>query len=152
MRQQVALSRDDAVEVMAVKGRMGTVRGVDYRGVPVYAALRPVPGTSWFLIAKIDEQEAGEALRRRTLLLAVTALSMILSAGAVLLFLWRREKLKQYRTQYEAETAHRRLAEQYNNLSRLANDVILLVDEEGRILNANDRVADFYGRTPDEMQ
>ena len=75
--------------VMAVQGRQGNVEAVDYRGVPVLAALRPVPGTAWYLIAKIDAEEVGEPIRRRSILLGVTAVSLILAAGALMLILWQ---------------------------------------------------------------
>ena len=85
---------------MAVQGRQGNVEALDYRGVPVFAALRPVPDTSWFLVAKMDSEEVGEPIRRRSILLGVTAVSLILAAGALVLILWRREQLKLYRERY----------------------------------------------------
>jgi PAS domain S-box-containing protein len=54
-------------------------------------------------------------------------------------------QLNLYRQRYESEIAHRALMEQYNNLSRFANDVILLLDANGTIITANDRAADVYG-------
>jgi len=39
------------------ENRPGTVFGQDYRQVPVLAAYRPIPGTDWYLIAKIDRDE-----------------------------------------------------------------------------------------------
>ena len=59
LRLRVSLSRSDVAAVMAVQGRQGNVEAVDYRGVPVFAALRPVPDTAWFLIAKMDSEEVG---------------------------------------------------------------------------------------------
>jgi PAS domain S-box-containing protein len=151
LRLRIPLGRGEVAAVMAAQGRQGNVEAVDYRGVPVFAALRPVPGTSWFLIAKIDSEEVGEPVRRRFLLLGVTAVSLILTAGALMLFLWRREQLNLYRERYESEIAHRALVEQYNYLSRFANDVILLIDADGVILTANDRAADVYGYSPAEL-
>ncbi|MEO8597033.1 MAG: response regulator [Candidatus Solibacter sp.] len=152
LRQRVPLERPNAVEVLATDGRTGVVTGVDYRGVPVHAAMRAVPDTPWFLIAKIDEWEATEPLRRRSLLLGVTALSLILLSAGLLWFLWRREQLAQYQSRLEAEAAHRRMSDQYSSLSRLANDVILLMDPNGVILTANDSVARVYGFQPGEIQ
>ena len=40
---------------MAVRGRTGIVGGEDYRGVPVIAAIAPVTGTDWHVIAKVDK-------------------------------------------------------------------------------------------------
>jgi two-component system cell cycle sensor histidine kinase/response regulator CckA len=152
LRLRVALSRSDVAEVIAVQGRQGNLTAVDYRGVPVFAAVRAVPNTSWFLIAKMDSDEVEEPIRRRSILLGVTAVSLILTAAALVLFLWRREQVNRYREQYESELAHRALAEQYHYLSRFANDVILLVDGTGDIVTANDRAADVYGYGLDELR
>jgi PAS domain S-box-containing protein len=152
LRLRVPLSRSAVAAVMAVQGRQGNVEATDYRGVPVFAALRPVPDTSWFLIAKMDSDEVGEPIRRRSILLGVTAVSLILTAGALVLFLWRREQLMQYRERYESEIAHRTLVEQYNYLSRFANDVIFLFDGSGTIVTANDRAADVYGYRLEQLQ
>ncbi len=37
---------------MAVRGRRGIVEGLDYRDVPVMAALAPVTGTDWYVVAR----------------------------------------------------------------------------------------------------
>jgi PAS domain S-box-containing protein len=151
LRLRVPLT-SDVPAVMAVNGRQGNVEAADYRGKPVLAALRPVPGTAWYLIAKIDAEEVGESIRRRSILLGVTAVSLILAAGAVMMILWRRLQLNLYRQRNASEIAHRALVEQYNNLSRFANDVILLIDADGAILTANDRAADVYGYSLDQLQ
>src|ERR1022692_4920457 len=151
LRLRVPLTSGDVPAVMAVQGRQGNVEAVGYRGVTVFAALRPVPDTPWFLIAKIDSEEVAEPIRRRSILLGVTAVSLILAAGALMLILWRRVQLNLFRQRYESEIAHRALVEQYNNLSRFANDVILLVDADGAILTANDRAADVYGYSLDQF-
>ena len=151
-RLRVPLNRSDVAEVMAVQGRQGNVEAADYRGVPVFAALRPVPNSGWFLVAKIDSEEVGEPIRRRSILLGVTAVSLILTAGALVLILWRREQLNLYRERNRSEIAHRALLDQYNYLSRFANDVVLLLDDEGSILTANDRAADVYGYSLDELR
>ncbi len=149
---RIPLSRGDVAAVMAVQGREGNVEAVDYLGVPIFAALRPVPDTAWFLIAKMDSDEVGEPIRRRSTLLGVTAISLILTAGALVLILWRREQVNLYRERYESEIAHRGLVEQYNYLSRFANDVILLLDSNSNIVTANDRAADVYGYSLEQLQ
>jgi PAS domain S-box-containing protein len=151
LRLRVPLAGHDVPAVMAVQGRQGNVEALDYRGVLVFAALRPVPGTAWYLIAKIDAEEVAEPIRRRSILLGVTAVSLILAAGAVMVILWRRLQLNLYRQRYASDIAHRALVEQYNNLSRFANDVIVLVDADGTIVRANDRAADKYGYSLEQI-
>ncbi|MBK8325068.1 MAG: PAS domain S-box protein [Betaproteobacteria bacterium] len=66
----VLASRADLPAAMAARGRVGVVQGNDYRGEPVQAVLRPVRGTPWTVIAKIDRQEvaslAGASTRLAT--------------------------------------------------------------------------------------
>lgn len=42
---------------LVVMGARGLIEGKDYRGVPVLAVGRPIPGTNWYLVAKVDESE-----------------------------------------------------------------------------------------------
>ncbi len=51
------LSRTEVPAVQAVLGREGIVEGRDYRGVPVLAALRAIPDSPWFLVARMDLSE-----------------------------------------------------------------------------------------------
>ena len=43
--------------MQAVLGRQGMFVGRDYRNVEVMADLRPVPGSPWFIVAKVDAKE-----------------------------------------------------------------------------------------------
>ena len=151
LHYRVPISRGDLPSVMAVSGAQGNLEAVDYRGVPVFAALRPVPGTNWYLIVKMDSDEVWAPLRRGTTMLEVTAISLALALGALLFVLWRRHQVEVYRELYESSTARRALAEQYDYLSRFANDVILLLGPDGAIVKANDRAADLYGYPIEEL-
>jgi PAS domain S-box-containing protein len=151
LRYRVPISRGDLAAVMAVNGSQGNLEALDYRGVPVFAAVRPVPGTNWYLIVKMDSDEVWAPLRRGNTMLGVTAISLTLALGALLFVLWRRHQVEVYRELYESSTARRALAEQYDYLSRFANDVILLLGPDGAIVKANDRAADLYGYPIEEL-
>jgi len=139
-------------EGMAVMGVEGGAEGVDYRGVPVLAALRAVPGTPWFIVAKVDQSEVYAPVRER--FLSMGLILVFLSFGALLgltQLLSRRDNLwlrKQLATEQE-----RRVLAQWNILLRKeANDSILLTDENWRILEANDRALQTYGYALAEMR
>uniref|UniRef100_Q020C1 histidine kinase n=1 Tax=Solibacter usitatus (strain Ellin6076) TaxID=234267 RepID=Q020C1_SOLUE len=142
---RVPLERSDLAVVKAVNGVEGNLEAVDYRGVPVFAAARAVPGTDWYVVAKLDSEEVWEPLRRGSTMLGVTAASLALALGALLFVLWRRHQVAVYRELCESAVARRALAEQYDYLSRFANDVILLLDPDGAIVRANDRAVESYG-------
>ncbi|MCL5022484.1 MAG: ATP-binding protein [Nitrospirae bacterium] len=92
---------------MAVRGRKGVVEEIDYRGVPVLAAIRAVPESPWFLVAKIDREEVYAPIRRRARLVAIIALSLIAASGAGAGFWWKRQSEEYYRAQCETELLRR---------------------------------------------
>lgn len=66
-------------------GDAGPHGNYDYRGVKVLAALHPVAGTRWLILAKVDEDEALAAIAGlRTTGLAVAATALLFAA-----LLWR---------------------------------------------------------------
>jgi len=109
----------------AVQGEEGTVEGVDYRGVPVLAAIRSVPDSSWFLVAKVDREEAYAPLRQSAMLVGVLAGGAIAGVGLLLAFLWSRRTAREYQRQGEelavakeaAESASRAKSEFLANMS-----------------------------------
>jgi diguanylate cyclase (GGDEF)-like protein len=73
----------------------GTTPGVDYRGVPVFAAWQPVSTTSWVVVAKMDREEALAGARGTALWIAgIAALALSLVAYTLLLLL-RQQRLAQ---------------------------------------------------------
>ncbi|HEY1494459.1 MAG TPA: response regulator [Candidatus Solibacter sp.] len=142
---RVPMTRSDLAAVKAVNGVQGNLEALDYRGMPVFAAVRAVPQSDWYLVAKMDAEEVWEPLRRGNTMLGVTAASLALALGALLFVLWRRHQVAVYHKLSESAVARRALAEQYDYLSRFANDVILLLDSGGGIVRANDRAAEIYG-------
>ncbi len=74
---------------MAAKGEEGVVEGVDYRQVPVVAAVRGVPGTPWFLVTKVDQEEAYAPYRQRVRMIVIVLLVSVLAAVLGVGLLWR---------------------------------------------------------------
>jgi PAS domain S-box-containing protein len=110
-RLRIPMSRTDIAAVQAVAGKEGNIEALDYRGVPVFAAVRRVPGTPWYLVAKMDEKQVEAPVRRRSLVLGLGAVSLILVVGGTIVFWWRRQQLQFYRERYEAEIERRAVEE-----------------------------------------
>src|ERR1017187_3225121 len=62
---RISLENTNVAAVKAVLGQKGVVESMDYRGVPVLAALHAVPDSPWFLIARMDTAEVYAPLRER---------------------------------------------------------------------------------------
>jgi len=136
---------------MAVSGREGMVQGSDYRQVPVLAAVRHIPDSPWHLVAKMDLQEVYAPIRERAWLAVILTGLLIAASGLSVGLVWRARNLQFLRKQFELEREKQALVQHYAYLTKYANDIILLMDEEGRIVEANDRALACYGYTRDEL-
>ena len=145
------LTETQMPSVKAVLGEEGIVRGRDYRGVPVLAANRIIPGSPWYLTAKIDIDEVNAPLHRWLYLIPILTLAMMTAAGLGVAFIWRNRDVQLYRQQYESELERRSLSLRYEYLTKYANDIILIMDKDGKIIEANDSAVDSYGYSRDEL-
>lgn len=137
---------------MAALGQTGPVEGLDYRRVPVLASIQPVPDSPWFVIAKVDQDEVYAPLRAQAwLILALTAILAVTAGLVVWLLSKRRDAIRALR-ELAAERQRRVLAERVEHLMKSANDIILLADDQWRILEANDRALTAYGYSLLELQ
>ncbi len=145
LRLRLPLSRSGLPAAEAVLGRSGVIEGVDYRGVPVMAALRPVPNTSWFLISKVDSEEVFAPLRERTFLVWALAIALVIACGAGLGIVNGRQAAAIHRRQEEEMAEYRRQLEQTISETTILFRKVLetlpvglyLADREGRIISSN---------------
>jgi signal transduction histidine kinase len=105
---RIPLGNQDVPSVKAVLGWKGIVEGIDYRGVPVLAAVRAIPDSPWFLVARMDAAEVYKPMRETMWLMLLLVGALILGAGAGVGLIWRQQRLHVYRERSEAaETLQR---------------------------------------------
>ena len=167
LRVPFSAARLLAVQVVSGQAQPGQpISGIDFRGVPVVGVAQNVAGTSWFLIAKMDRDEVyGEA--RRDLfwvaLALVLAMAVTLAGGALLRqqqeLRWARlrhgeqaEKLSLLQTIERQREERVALVSHYSTMIDMARDIVLLVDTEGRIVEANQAAVAAYGWSIDELR
>lgn len=151
LRLRIPLSSSDVAAVRAIQGEIGIMHAVDYRGVNVLAVARPIPNTSWYLVAKIDRDELLRPVFRRAFLGLVMAMTTIGIAGIALLSAARTRRAEREREVAETKLKDLALRKQYDFLSRYSHDVIFLLNDELRIVEVNEGVAKVYGVTPEEL-
>ena len=149
---RVPLAQADPISVQALQKRDGVVEDLDYRGVPVLAVIRPVPHSPWCMVAKIDRDELYAPLRELTWMTGAIVLALLTAAGMVVSLLWHQRFAENLQRQLASERERQTLAERILYLTRHANDIILLLDAEWRILEANERAAEAYGYTAEEFR
>jgi len=79
--------------VQAVLGKEGVVEGIDYRGVPVLAALRKIPNSPWFIVSKQDQAEIFGPVRQHMWTTGVAVASLLLAILSSFVAFWRRREL-----------------------------------------------------------
>lgn len=142
---------DGSAVARAVQGEHGRFLGHDYRGVAVLADARPVPGTDWYLLVEQDLDEVKQPLRQ---VLWQGALMGLVLTLLFAIFLWFRYlrlcsnyRLQQLQTELQSVQTEARFA----NLLREARDIILLLDGDGVIIDANQQAFEQYGFRRDQM-
>jgi len=123
----------------------------DYRGVPVLAAVSPIPDTPLRIVAKMDVEEIYASLRERSRLAGLVGLVLMAGCGVTLRLLWYARKSRIYQRQNQVERERRAIAERYAHLRSCVNDSFVTADERGRITEVNDRAVETYGYSHDEM-
>ncbi len=136
---------------MAARGEKGIVEGVDYQGVPVIAALASVPDSPWFLVGKVNVAELYAPVHEHFLVVVIFLTISIWAAGISVALIWRNQQARFYRRQYEVERERRNLAQRYEYLTRHANDIVLLADQDQKIVEANEQAVVAYGYVRDEL-
>jgi PAS domain S-box-containing protein len=151
LRLKKPVSLKELPAAMALKGITGTIDGIDYRNVHVVAAMNKIPGTSWYMVAKIDRDEILSALASKAKMIAIILILIIVTSGSLLGFIIRNQRVEFYREKYETELERLALIKHFDYILKYANDLILLIDNELNIVEANDRALEYYQYTRDEF-
>jgi two-component system, cell cycle sensor histidine kinase and response regulator CckA len=133
LKLRVPLSRVDLPAAMAAQGRKGIVEGRDYRGVEVVAALLPIPGSPWFLVAKEDADEAFADWRFRSALILALVLGTAALAGLAGLVGRQRSLKAHYRALYRSEAALRTTLERHHVTLHAIGDAVIATDARGLV-------------------
>jgi len=133
LKLRIPLKRTDVPAVMAVLGKQGIVTGKDYRGEDVMAAVLPIPGSPWYMVAKVDREELladwhTHSLQFLALFLALTG--GMLAAGTAA-WQWNRKTL--YRAMYHAESKLHTSVQRRKITLESIGDAVISTDSLGRV-------------------
>ena len=139
------------IEARAATGEEGLLQGQDYRHCEVLASVKKLPGTNWVLVTKAGAGALSVPVRLRIWLAVGLTLALLVSAGITLFLLWRRKLSPADIVSGELQSFAGPSMQQYDMLTRHANDIILLMTPDGTIVHANDRAGEAYGYSAKEM-
>lgn len=151
---RIPLTNKQLPSAQAMLGSAKVTEGIDYRRVPVIAALRRVPDTPWFMVSKIDKAELFAPVN--ILQRWVTGLGFIFAVlGGALVSLWfkgHQARHAHLKMQHYAAVEREMLVKHFDYLTKYANDIVLLLNAQGRIVEANDRAALAYGYPKEQLK
>ena len=147
---RLPLNRTELAAVRAVLGHEGIVEGVDYRGVPVFASVRAVPGSPWFVIAKIDRAEVLAPVQQQLWLLAGLAGALLLAAAAGAGSFWRQQRLRNVAAQLRAAEVAAAGTARYRAIVEGTTDAMITTDGAGMIVGWNPAAGRMFGYTEAE--
>ncbi len=100
------VSQENLPAAHAVLGQAGIFQGIDYRGVPVLSAIRPIPDSPWFMVAKVDLEEIFAPVQRRIWIVAVGCVFFAVAFNLGISLWWSRQNSLILQRQYENERKH----------------------------------------------
>ncbi len=133
----MAMSSDGAPAVLAALGRSGMVLGTDYRGEPVLADIRAIPGTPWHMVSKVDLKpiRANTVLQSSGILLLVGLAIAVTAVCARLAAVSRQKNLTEALLWAEQESKQSR--EEIRATLYGIGDGVLSVNQDGRVTRMN---------------
>jgi PAS domain S-box-containing protein len=146
LKLRVPLNNTQMPAVRAVLGQEGIFYGIDYRGVPVCAAIRTIPDSNWAIITKIDTQEILEPVTKRLWYVVATCTIISIAFSMGLSLWWRRKREAFLYKQYETEV-------EFNHELKLAEQSLQEANNllEERVFNRTEELSESNTRLKQEI-
>lgn len=152
LKQRVPMTQKKLLAVQALEGRHGAwVEGVDYRPVPVLGVVKPIDGTVWFLIAKLDKKEFFAQARKDALWIAWVAILSLATAAAAIRIIHQRRELRVSMIQSHQQAEKLQALQLLDAIAEGSTDVIYAKDAAGRYMLVNRELSRFVAKTRAEV-
>ncbi|MFA5403467.1 MAG: PAS domain S-box protein [Ignavibacteria bacterium] len=142
------------INIPAVQAGMekeGLVEGLDYRGIPVLSDIRKISDSPWYMIAKVDLDEIYEPIYEKALSVGILVGLVLISFAIGFVWIWTNQKKSLHIQHLEEESRRQALIKHFEYLVKYANDIIILSDENFRIIEVNQRTLSIFGYSKDEI-
>ncbi len=117
----------------------------DYTGTEVVASVKKVPGTQWYLIAKKETEEILERFMREiTMLWGIMGL-VYLALASIAYLIIKSTKARYLREKQKEELNRQAIMKHFDFVMKHGNDIILLIDSNMNIVEANGCAIQTYG-------
>jgi len=136
---------------MTVLGKEGIVEGTDYFNNKVVAYVNSIKGTSWYLVSKINIDEAYAPINNRLWEIIVVITIIIFCFCLLSFYLWKRQQYQFYKINHQSVMALLRSEKRYKAIFEGAYDGIVYYFPNGKIIECNENFAKIHGYTIKEI-
>jgi PAS domain S-box-containing protein len=151
LKYKIDKSQTDVIAVKAIQNITGLTEGIDYNNNPVLGVIKRIESTDWILITKVNKEEIYKEINYFTRLFVIIITILLLSITALILLYISR--IKFYHKLEEAELLAEKdtLERYYGIFKESTNDIMILSDIKGNILEINNNAIKAYGYSRSEM-
>ena len=147
----IPISKLDKNELESFIKTKDFFKDAKFKGSKIFASVNDIPGTDWILLAKINQEKVAESTRNTALLVSIISFLLIILSASITYAIWKRSRLHFLTRTFTLRKEKDALTERYTSLTKYANDMILSVDKNGKILEANQKAFKTYGYSTDEL-
>jgi PAS domain S-box-containing protein len=127
------------------------IEGVDYRGMSVVGVAQPVPGTSWWLLAKTNRDEIFSTAHRDALWIGFATLLTWLASATLAILLLQRSELQHSRQQRYEQARQLNAMKLLSDIAHGSADAIYAKDRQGRYLMFNHAACGYAGKSEEQV-
>jgi PAS domain S-box-containing protein len=146
-----SIKDEKLIGAKAVQGFEGLVTGKDYRGVDAIAVTKKIPDSPWFIVTKVDKEEVEGSFSQQLMISRLLIIFFISAFGALTGWMIWHQRVRFYREKYVAELDKMAVRKHFDYILKYANDIILLIDQDLNIIEANDRAMEVYKYSREEL-
>ncbi len=147
----IPISKQDKNELESFIKTKDFFKDAKFKGSKIFASVNEIPGTDWILLAKINQEKVAESTKNTALLVSIISVLLIILSASITYAIWKRSRLHFLTRTFALRKEKDALTERYTSLTKYANDMILSVDKNGKILEANQKAFDTYGYSTEEL-
>ncbi len=139
------VSRSNLPAAKAAEGYTGIYRGIDYRNVDVVAYVSEIPGTNWYIVAKVDEEELFAGLISKMVMVILIVLLLMVITGIGLFFVYSHRQYSLTKSLYEKEKELWRQQEKFKVTMDSLGQGVLALDVDGKVQYMNKIAEELTG-------
>ncbi len=137
LKFRISLTKKELPAAQAVLGKVGIFEGIDNRGVEVLSFINSVPGSPWFMVAKVDKSEIFSELYYKTIVIIVFVSILIFLLFISTVWWYHSRQKNIYKDMFLAEKRLNEKEDEFRAVLYSIGDGIITTDFAGCIKQMN---------------